>query len=278
MTKGAEFTYRYTSDNIVDVKVMGQSQQTMTSQVFDIDYKVTDVDTDGNTSMLTTYKSMKMNQNMSTVSIVYDSENPEKNTPPGSSSMYDAIIGHESTITFNKKGKMISMTGNDKLLDKMIANTPEGASKEQMKAGLKAQFGEEAMKSSYGNLTNFYPNHPVKVSDSWIRNDTLSGTIGMIMNIEYTLTSRKEGKAYLSLDGTVSPNSAAKGMEMMGMKMKYSLGGSIKGEIIVDEKTGWADKTEIIQDLKGDVQMSGELIGSMNTEMEMSVKSLIEKI
>lgn len=278
LDKGTEFTYRYTTDNIVDVKVMEQSQKTLTNQVFDIEYKVTDINTNGNTTMLTTYKNMKMNQDMSMMSIVYDSENPEKNTPPGSSDMYDALIGHQSSITFNKKGKMISMTGNDELLDKMIAKAPEGVSKEQMKAGLQSQFGEEAMDNTYGNLTNFYPDHPVKVKDTWTRKDTISGTIGMIMNINYTLTNRKAGKATISMDGTISPNLDAAGMELMGMKMKYNLGGTIKGEILVDEKTGWADKTEIIQDLKGDVQMSGELIGSMNTEMEMSVKTMIEKI
>ena len=98
------------------------------------------------------------------------------------------------------------------------------------------------------------------------------------MNLTYTLTNRKAGKATILMNGTISPNLNAPGMEMMGMNMKYNLSGTIKGEILVDEKTGWADKTEMIQDLKGDVQMSGELIGSLNTEMEMSVKSLIEKI
>ena len=128
------------------------------------------------------------------------------------------------------------------------------------------------------NISQIYPDKPIKKGDSWTKNINISGSIGLNYAYTYTLTDRKAGNAYIDVSAVITPDLESPGMEMMGMKMMYDLAGTASGKIIINEKTGWSDKTDITQDLKGIVKMSGELIGSMESEMEMKTITRTEKI
>ncbi len=282
LPKGDNFIYRMSTTNDVNIKVMGQNQQNLSSQVFDMQYDVKNRKANGDMEIETTIKDVMISQTSAMGVSTYDSKNPSKNTPASQAAMYEAILGYKYSIIQNNKGQLISMSGSDELIDKMIKNSPDmsamGIDKEQVKETYSMQFGDEAMKKMLSNLQNIYPANPVKKGDTWSKKDTLDGTIGMIVHTTYKLTDRKANKSYIDVSGVISPNPDSEGMNMMGMKMVYKLSGTSTGKIVVDEITGWADQSNIIQDLKGTVDMSGELIGSMSTDMEMHTESVAEKL
>jgi len=282
LPKGDSFMYRMTTINDVNIKVMGQSQQNLSNQVFEIQYDVTDRKANGDMDIETTIKDVIISQTSAMGSSTYNSKDPSKNESAGQTDMYNAFVGHKYFATQTSKGQIKSMRGSEELIDKMMENSPDmsamGMEAEQLKETYKTQFGNETMKKMLSSVGNIYPLNPVKKGDTWSKKDTLGGTIGMIIEMTYKLTDRKANKSYIDVTGVISPDPNSEGMEMMGMKMIYKLNGTSTGKIVLDEATGWADESKIVQDMSGTVDMSGELIGSMTTEMEMHTETISEKI
>lgn len=272
------FKYTHTQESDVDMKVMGMSQKTVNVQTMEMAATVKEKKANGDMVIETIIEQLKVDQVNPMSSVNFDSKNPENNSDDVAN-MYGAMVGAVLTSTMNPDGEVIAIEGTDALLDKMVANVADNPmmTKAQFKETLKAQFGDEAMSNTLGNIVKIYPNKPVKVGDSWMKTDTLSGTIDAIIETTYTLQSRKAGKSYIDVTGTIRPDKDGKGMEMMGMKMKYNLSGTQSGRIVLDEATGWADKSEIDQTMAGTVQMSGELIGTIDSEMDMKTRIVVEK-
>ncbi len=278
LPQNTSFKYSTSQESDVNVEVMGQNQKTINEQTFIMDYTVKEIASNGDTFLEAIIEHVKVNQINPMASMVYDSKEPSKNT--AGSEMYDYIVGTTVMSQLNKNGELVSISGFDTMVDKMVEKMPEVPmiSKDQMKESMRTQFGDESMSNMFSNIYKIYPNKAVKVGDSWSKKDTLAGTVEAIINTTYTLTSRKNGKSYIDVKGTVAPNPKSKGTEMMGMRMKYNLSGSQVGTIVIDEATGWADENEITQKLSGSVQMSGELIPTMDSKMEMQTTSRAKKL
>ena len=79
----------------------------------------------------------------------------------------------------------------------------------------------------------------------------------MKLDSTYKLTARKEGTAVVTVSSKILPNKDAEPMEMPGMKMKmsWSLSGSQKGTMQIDERTGWTKEAEMVQEMSGTIRM-----------------------
>ena len=105
-----------------------------------------------------------------------------------------------------------------------------------------------------GNIksgTNYviFPDHKVKVGDSWQADIKPMKTDNMKIHIKYTLKKLSGKKATIGIDGSVTANKIA------GQNIDIS--GTQTGEVVVNTKTGWTMSSHMTQDLKMKTERNG---------------------
>jgi hypothetical protein len=225
-----------------------------------------DVMSNGDIAVKGTIMSMTNTNDSAQGGTSYDSKNIEE-SDASMVTLMQPLIGHEMNMVMNNTGQLISFEQED-VLEKMFANADE--SMMAAKATMQGQFGEEGMKSMMQGLGNVLPNRAIKKGDTWTKDRTVKTMMVLKVNSTYTLTERKDGKAYISVVGTTKTDPSAPPVEMMGMEMTYIMSGPIKGTLVVDEKTGWTIQSDVEQEMKGTMKIKNEMIGEMDAQMDMS--------
>ncbi len=117
-----------------------------------------------------------------------------------------------------------------------------------------------------GNNYVIFPDHKVKVGDSWEADIRPMKTDNMKIHIKYTLEKISGKKATIGIEGTITANKVA--------GQTINLSGTQSGEVVVDTKTGWTMSTHLTQDIKMKVEKNG-----MEIPMDISstITSTVEK-
>jgi len=100
-----------------------------------------------------------------------------------------------------------------------------------------------------GNNYVIFPDHKVKVGDSWEADIKPMKTDNMKIHIKYTLKKLSGKKATIGLEGVITASKIA------GQTIKLS--GTQDGEVVVDTKTGWTMSTHLTQDVKMKMEKNG---------------------
>lgn len=269
------FTYRMSSNVENAITVMGSEQASTVEQATDYEYKIQKVNSDQTVDIIATLKKVRLEQAAAMASMVYDSEKPEANNPAEMMGQMDKLIGTAFKIKLNAAGEVLFVKGEEEIFKGLFKGMPNG---EMMEKQMETQFGSNNVASGLDYLTGFYPKQAVKVGDSWMKETTKKGTMPMIAKTTYTLKERKDGIATIEFSSALSNDPNAEAMEMMGMSIRYDLGGTQTGTIKVDEKTGWANSTSISQDIGGSMIMEGGAMGEMKAVMKIGGKHTYEKI
>lgn len=272
MIEGKEFTMETSTNTIVDIVVMGQQQKSLATQSTETKFNVQNLMPNGDVALKSTIINMSNTNDSAQGSTTYDSKNVEE-SDEAMVTLMQPLIGHEMNIVMNKSGQLIKFEQED-VIEKMFAHADETMM--AAKATLEGQFGEEGMKSMIQGLGNVLPNKAVKKGDTWTKEREVKTMMVLLVNSTYTLTERKDGKAYISVVGTTKTDPTAAPVEMMGMEMSYIMSGPIKGTLVVDEKTGWTIKSDIEQVMKGTMKIKNEMIGEMDAQMDMSSTTTTE--
>jgi len=265
MAKGHEFSIETSTNTVVDVDVMGQSQTSLSTQTVDTKYKIMDIMEDGNIAFKSTIMNIASTTDNAQASVSYDSKKPGEGDPSMAQIM-QPMVGHEMNIMMNSQGEIVTFE-QENVLDKMFKDADE--SMMAAKATMEAQYGENGMKNMVQAFGSVLPNKPIKKGDTWVKETKTKTAMTLIVNCTYTLIERKDGKAYLSVNGTSKSDPNAAPSEMMGMEMTYDMSGPLKGTLVLDEKTGWTIESEIEQAMKGSMKIKNEMIGEMEAKMDM---------
>jgi hypothetical protein len=182
--------------------------------------------------------------------------------------MLKAIIDKPVETVMDKRGKLISTKGFDKLKEAMI-NSIDVNMPEEMKKMVTGQFGaqisEESLKSMFEQNAGFFPDKPVEVNDVWENNITMqTSSFGLNISMKLTLKSIENNVVTLDMDGTVATPEGAE-QDMNGIKAKMSLSGTQKGLLKINKDTGWVISSEILQDLSGTIEAMGMKIPLSST-------------
>ena len=120
---------------------------------------------------------------------------------------------------------------------------------------LQGAFGDNAMRETIGDLMTMYPDHPVRVGDSWTKDVVRSyGAMPMKRSETWTFTGRKDGRLTLGVYSKVTPNPDATPTllgEMARVRIEYT--GDASGMVELDETTGWVVKSDITTQLDGTI-------------------------
>ncbi len=273
--ENSTFTYRMISNIENAVMVMGTDQASTIAQTTDYEYKVQKRNPDGTVEITATIKKMRLEQAAAMASMVYDSENPEANNPAKMMERMNTLIGKTFDIKLNSAGEVLLTKGEDDMFKGLFEGMPNG---EAMETQIEAQFGANNVASGLQYLTGFYPKEAVKVGSTWVKETTKKGTLPMLSTTTYTLKERKNGIAIIDFSSKLSNDPNAEATEMMGMAVTYDVGGTQTGTIKVDEKTGWANRTDINQDIQGSMLMKGGAMGEMKAILKIGGKHIYEKI
>ena len=139
-----------------------------------------------------------------------------------------------------------------------------------MQATLMESFSDSSIRKMLGQVTEIYPEQPVKVGETWNKKvEVTSGPILMMLDNTYKLTGVSGGVADVTVDSKITTRPAGDAAAMQGMSI--DLKGSQKGEMKIDVATGLIQNSDLKQDISGDISANGMKI-PMSIKSDISTK------
>lgn len=143
---------------------------------------------------------------------------------------------------------------------------------EQTRSEIESQFSDTSIRSMMQSSFDLYPGKPVKVGESWVKKSKMKVS-GIQINVEntYTLQAVEGGKAIILVASTMDLPE----MEMPtphGAPMSIALQGKQNGSIDLELKTGQILNSKVSQNIKGNVQLSGQSM-PMEIDGDITIKS-----
>ncbi len=272
LEKGVCYIFDFTTDQDISQTIQGQKHEMQQSMGFKYELLVQDIDKEKNYIIKNTYTHASFFQNGPMGKIEYDSSKPSKKVHPMAKG-FAGLINQSFIIKMSEKGKVVDVTGVDKMMDKILKEMefPTEAARKMTEKTMKKQFSDEALKNQMENLFLQYPEKPVGPGDKWTNSISLTG--GFPMNIEsaYTLKNFQGDTAFIDIRSTISPNRSAEGLKMGNMTMKYNIQGVQTGTMEVNRNTGLTTSSNLEQKLAGKIEIKGQ--GSQDTSWPIKIIS-----
>jgi RNA polymerase sigma factor (sigma-70 family) len=275
LKEGATFRIRVSSDQTISLAAQGKNVDVL--RMIDVVYKCTvhKVAANGDATLQVNYESLYLMEKSPAMTVEYDSSQPRPITPLAR--YLGAVVGQSLTVTLSPMGRVVEIQGVPAMLEKLKT--------EQAKAELPAQvqeaisksieqgFGEASTKAGFEMITEFYPQSPIKVGESWSDERVENLGEGRIKREDiFTLVSRKNGRSQVKSQGTstIDPDSAGLQIGLAGTCKDGQGSGTITME--VDEASGWPVSSEMRGTLSGSLEpLSGARPGAPT--MQMTIKS-----
>jgi len=192
-----------------------------------------------------------------------NSANPGDINSSDPGKVMECILHRMANSTFLVKmtntGRVVEFINLDPVIAGILqgVDSLKGPTGDFLKDRAKMLVEEKALKSMVEMTTVYLPGSNVKVGENWeINTQVYGGGMGMIQNATYKLISVDENTGIISAE--VLTESAPGTMEMNGMLITPDIRGIGKVELTIDSKTGWIQKGEFKQQLKGDVLVNAQ--------------------
>ena len=276
--EGAVYELSTTSDQVIEQTIAGRQNKIEQKITMNYTFSVKDVDDSGTATVSIVYDAVKMQQRMSNgMAFSYDSTDTDAPVPAAAKG-FAGLVGRGFELSMTPEGKVTEIQGVDAMIDALIEGMDQvnPAMKSQMRDAFKRQFGETAIRENMENMMGFYPDEKVAVGDSWESSMRLTSAMPAEINAKWTLKERFDGKVRIDMASTVEPLEDAEPMDMGPMQLKYELSGEQNGYLVLDEKTGWTEESEINQEFSGVIHalnMPGAEESSM--DWPMSIKGIL---
>lgn len=193
----------------------------------------------------------------------YDSNGSNENTTGIDGIMakiFGSLINKSFDITILSDGTVSSVNGMDAIVEDMMTAIGSDMMSQQVAAGMKEQFSNEAMRTTFEQSFKIYPTSKIKPGESWtVDQETTSGGMDMLINTTYTLKSVTNNKATIVVASNISG-------------MDGQLKGTQNGEMILDATTGMQDNSKMTQNIEGNISANGMEVG-MNIESLITVST-----
>jgi hypothetical protein len=278
LKQGATYvTNQHVVQNI-EQTIMGNSMTIKMTMDTRIKYVVNKIE-NGNFHLSMVHDGLKVVMESPMMNVEFDSaaENQDESNPMSKS--FGAIVGQSYDLVITPTGKVLSVTGFDKVMDKILASVNGNqAMADEVAANIKQQFGEESIKTSIEMMTAIYPENPVSVGESWVVKGMIKS--GMELNSEsnYTLKSVANGQWNIEGVTTLVSNSDL-AIPTNGMTSHFEMNGKSTQKVVVNATSGWLENVEMSQIIDGKVNIEGgQLPSPMEIPMKISAESKIVSI
>lgn len=260
VNQGDVFEQVITMDMKINQNMMGQSIDIGTTIQMDVSYNINDVQEEA-IGLDYVIESLNMDMNMGPTSFSLSSDTEEKfATLTDMNPILKSITKLPFNMIMDKKGSVQSISGFEKMMESMLNafdDTLDEATKQQLLAQFEQQFSSESMQSTFDQSIAQFPAQPVKIGESWNTTAKInSGQVKMDMETKTTLKSVNGNIAVLESKGDFLTDTPIV-QTVNGMETKISIKGTQKGTSEIDLETGWLLKSEIVQDMKCEVEAQG---------------------
>ena len=267
LAPGTNWKAKQSSIMDINQQVMGMSNDMKMTVEAVTAYSVDKV-VDGNFYLTFTYDAMLMKIESPMMNMSYDSKQPvDAQNPLGTT--IGSMIGEKFEVVMDSKGKVKSVNGFDRIMEKMLKSTEgDQSTKEQVIASIKQQFGDEAIKGSIEMSTALFPSTMVGIGDTWIVESMVPVNVQLISKSTLTLKDVKDGKWYLEGTSVLNSNKDA-AIQANGMTQHMDLKGTSASKTEVNSTTGWVVESVVNQNIEGVVVIEG---GQLPSSMEIPMK------
>lgn len=267
LAPGTNWKAKQSSIMDINQQVMGMSNDMKMTMEAITAYSVDKV-LDGNFYLTFTYDAMIMKIESPMMNLSYDSSQPVDAQNPFSNSL-GSMIGEKFEVVMDSKGKVMSVNGFDRIMDKMMKSVGgDNGAKDQVIASVKQQFGDDAIKGSIEMSTALFPAAEVAIGDTWIVESVVPVNVELKSKSTLTLKDVKDGKWYLEGTSVLNSNKDA-AIQANGMTQHMDLKGTSSFKTEVSSTTGWVVESVVNQNIEGVVVIEG---GQLPSSMEIPMK------
>ncbi len=228
LQKGNIFDYSIVSDQDIVFEANGQTMAMDNSFSFFMTQEISEVTSDS------IKIEGKINRTVTEASIfgmtvTYDSDDPASAQNPMSAKMgeeFMKILNKPFSMSMDHRGNMGNMD---------ISNLSDN--------------DEIAKNINSGSQFAVYPEGKISIGDTWSKQIMPVEGSDMKFDAKYTLLKLSGKEATIGIEGTITSNT------MDGEEMKID--GTMKGEMLVDVKTGWLIESTLNQELQLDLEQNG---------------------
>ena len=260
---GDTFRYQITVDMSMKQDFMGQTMNIGTTMEMLAVYHINSVE-ENSIDMDFLFESMRMDMfsDFFEMSVSSDTD-AEFVTAEDISPMFRAMTNLPFNMVIDRQGNVQSMSGFEQMFDAMLSVIDEEVdefTKQQVLAQLNQQFSPETMQDNMGQQLVVFPEHPVRIGESWNTSTTVSfGEMSMTMDAQTTLRRVNGNIAVLEIRGNFSTDAPIVQITE-GMVARTSLTGTQTGTMEIDMNTGWTVSGNIVQDMEMETEMQGMTI------------------
>lgn len=186
--------------------------------------------------------------------------------------MMKALTGTPFQMVMSKQGRILEVTGIEKMLDAMVNQFPAlpMEQREQIKNQMGQSFGNNSLRSNIEMATAMFPDKTVSIGESWtidVKNET---SMTLNTSTKYTLVEVTKTHYIVKGEGTAQTD-ASTPTESNGMNMNFDLKGTVISELNISKKDGWLSSGTIKQNLSGKATIASNdrMPGGMTLDMTM---------
>lgn len=173
----------------------------------------------------------------------------------------------DDSTTFNSPmGPEFAEQMNQLIGAKVVSTITDRGQLQHLDASALGVAGEMSSSLNTGNNYATYPDHKIKVGDSWEETLNAVESSKMAVTIKYTLTKASKKQAVLSLEGVISANE-------LNPETGGELNGTMKGEMTVDRKTGMVITSSLQMDMTMEMEQNGmKFPATVNSFVDTTIK------
>lgn len=197
---------------------------------------------------------LKLTMKLGGREMVFSSENTNAND--AFSKIFKEIVNKPFKVTMNNYGKISKINGLSKMWDDIINKFSHmnEQQKQQIIQQINQTYGEKAFKGNFEMATAIFPQHSVKIGDSWKIDNDLQTGISAKMSTEYKLSEINANTATFTGESAIKTSPKD---NQLKTNIRYNLSGNSVSKIVIDRKTGWIIKATHNQYIKGETEMGG---------------------
>lgn len=184
---------------------------------------------------------------------------PADNDIAKSWKIYKAITGETFQMEVDNKGKVLNVTGLDKVTSSVQSKLKKDFTAEEQKMIaelLKSTLNPEFIKMQFEETLNIFPDKSMKIGENWEDSQNISeGPIKGTNKVTRTFKSINGNIATITVNGVQNVN----GKESQeGVTMSMSNNATLKGSIDLDLSSGWIKKVNLTKNETVKQTMEGQ--------------------
>ncbi len=250
LEEGKTYTQNMEMESTINQNVGGQDMEIIMKTSSITKYKIRQILDEGYLMELS-YSKVAMSMGLPQGSVEFSSENPKEGDV--FSSIFSSIIDKPFEAVVTPLGRVVKLSGLDKLWEDMINNAEEipEAQKQQMQKQIKNMYGEKSMRGSMESAMAIYPEKPVKKGAQWTVNTKIETGMVATSIATYTYIGKEGDLARIEGLAKIITEDTQEFSEVNGMEMRFDLEGQATSSFLINRKSGWVMEANIGQEIEG---------------------------